>query len=49
MCISGYDDSGSTTYVWVTDPHWKYFGTYKKKAEEVYIVNKAHWRHALIW
>lgn len=49
MCISGYDDSTSTKYAWVTDPHPKHYGTYKYKAEEVYTVNRAHWRHAMIW
>lgn len=49
MCISGYDNTGSTTYAYVADPHYKYAGTYRYEAEQVYNVNNNHWRHAVIW
>lgn len=49
MCISGYDNSGSTAYAWVADPHPTYYGTYKYTAEKVYTVNMAHFRHAIVW
>ena len=49
MCISGYDDSGSTTYAYVADPHNRYSGTYEYNADYVYEVNNDHWRHAVIW
>jgi hypothetical protein len=49
MCISGYDDATSTKFAWVTDPHPTYYGTYIRTADEVYTVNNAHWRHAIVW
>ncbi len=49
MCISGYTTESDKTYTRVADPHYIYAGTYKYEASVVYAVNKAHWRHAIIF
>ncbi len=49
MSISGYDDSSSTKYAYITDSHPTYYGLYMLPAEQVYTVNRNHWRSAIIW
>ena len=49
MCTAGLDNTGRITYVYVADPHPRYYGRHKIEAKKVNKVNMAHPRHAVIW
>lgn len=49
LCVSGFNDTGSVDYVYISDPHYTYYGTRLHEAEDAYAVNAAHFRHAIIY